>query len=344
MILERLLSIIVPAYNVEKFLKKTLDSCEIHNTELLTQYEVIIINDGSTDNTHNISMNYVNKYKDTQTFRILDKNNGGYGSTINMGISVAKGKYVKILDGDDWYNTIALEKFISLLTNAKSDAILTDYTSIDDLTGTQQLCCYTLEPNTIQKIEDCYIPPKDFNMHGICYQKKFFEQYNIKITEHCFYTDTEFLLYPFLYVKTIQYYTINLYQYRVGREGQSISTSGVLAHILDHELLIKNMNTYFAREIPEQKKLLIDGRIAIVYDSYIRGLLLSSCCKKNYHKLQNFICLIKNNYPERYKIIVNKKTILLEKSNYLIYLLCCIWHRKIECSNYKYLAKSKRGN
>lgn len=344
MLMEKLLSILVPAYNVEKFLNKTLDSCKIHNIEILTQYEVIIVNDGSTDNTHNIAMQYVNEYKDSQTFKILDKKNGGYGSTINIGISVAKGKYIKILDGDDWYNTIALEKFISLLANTESDAILTDYTSVDDLTSVQLQCHYILEPNSMLKIESCHISPKDFNMHGICYKKSIFEQHNIKITEHCYYTDTEFLLYPLPFVKTIQYYPLNLYQYRVGREGQSISKTGILAHIFDHELLIKNLNAYFNMEISNQKKLLIDGRIAIVYDSYIRGLLLSPCCNKNYHKLQKFIRLIKDNYPERYKIIINKKTILLEKSGFLIYLLCCIWHRKIECNCYKYHTKSKRGD
>ena len=328
--MEKLLSIIVPAYNVEKYLEKTLDSCEINDKEIQKKYEVIIVKDGSVDNTHNIAQKYVDKYADTETFRIIDKENGGYGSTINIGIKVAYGKYIKILDGDDWYNTVALKQLINLLGDTKSDAVLTDYTSVHDCTGEHKLYHYDLTPNILLDTEQITNVPQNLEMHAICYRTDIFRKYKITITEHCFYTDTEFLLYPLPYVKTIQYYPLDLYQYRIGREGQSVSPTQIIAHTSDQELLMKNMNAYFNREIPDRNKTLISKRMSIVYGSYIIGLLLSPCCKSNHKKLKEFIRLLKSKHHEQYKDIVNKKIVLLENSTFLVYWLCCMWHRKIE--------------
>ena len=84
---------------MEKYLNKCLDSLIVENMNLL---EVLIINDGSKDNSSNIAHVYENKYPNT--FRVIDKENGNYGSCINRGIKEAKGKYIKVLDADDSFN------------------------------------------------------------------------------------------------------------------------------------------------------------------------------------------------------------------------------------------------
>ena len=95
----KLLTISIAAYNVEKFIKKTLDSLIVDSDEL----EVLIVNDGSKDETLKIAKEYEIKYPNI--FRAIDKENGGYGSTINTGIIEATGKFFKQLDGDDWFET-----------------------------------------------------------------------------------------------------------------------------------------------------------------------------------------------------------------------------------------------
>ena len=74
--------------------------------------EVLIINDGSTDNTACIAARYPEKYP--EIFRLVNKENGGHGSAVNCGISEAKGKYFKTVDGDDWVDTGALRELIDL--------------------------------------------------------------------------------------------------------------------------------------------------------------------------------------------------------------------------------------
>ena len=89
--MEKILSVSIASYNVEKFIRKALDSCCI--PEIMDRLEVIVVNDGSTDSTLEIAREYETKYP--ETFRVIDKKNGGYGSTVNASIRVAAGRYFR---------------------------------------------------------------------------------------------------------------------------------------------------------------------------------------------------------------------------------------------------------
>ena len=101
---EKILSVSIAAYNVQDTLAEALVP---FTAEGIREYvDVMIVNDGSNDNTAAIASEYVNQYPDT--FRLINKKNGGWGSTLNVGVQEAKGKYLKQLDGDDF----ALERFV----------------------------------------------------------------------------------------------------------------------------------------------------------------------------------------------------------------------------------------
>ena len=118
---EKILSISVAAYNVEKYLVKLFEFLNI-SPEVNQKIEVIIVNDGSTDKTLEIANRFKSQYP--QSVVIIDKKNGGYGSTINSSIAIAKGKYFKILDGDDWFNKNTLEDFLGFLENEEVDLVI----------------------------------------------------------------------------------------------------------------------------------------------------------------------------------------------------------------------------
>ena len=107
----KLLTIAVPAYNMEKYLSRCLNSILLDGQQ--DYLEVILINDGSKDNTLAIAREYEKKYPDILT--VVDKPNGGWGTAINKAIGLASGRYFKILDSDDWFDSKALVEFIELL-------------------------------------------------------------------------------------------------------------------------------------------------------------------------------------------------------------------------------------
>lgn len=124
--MKKILTLIVPIYNTEEYLPKCLDSLIIKE-ELMTRLDVLLIIDGSPDNAISIAKEYEQKYP--QTFRVISKENGGYGSVLSRGIKEATGKYCKVLDSDDWYDNAAFEAFVSQLTQLDTDVVVMDYVS-----------------------------------------------------------------------------------------------------------------------------------------------------------------------------------------------------------------------
>ena len=125
----KILSVVVPAYNAGEFIRDNLDSFCI--PEVIDDIEVLIINDGSVDNTELIAKEYVEKYPDT--FKLFNKENGGHGSGINCGIRHAEGKYFKVVDADDWVEKSAFINLIKALRSSCADIVYSGfYWAYDD--------------------------------------------------------------------------------------------------------------------------------------------------------------------------------------------------------------------
>ena len=95
--MNKILSIVVPVYNTEKYIKRCLDSIVID--DVIEDIEILIVSDGSKDSAINIAKEYNEKYP--KSVIIVEKDNGGHGSTINKGLEIASGKYFRVLDSDD---------------------------------------------------------------------------------------------------------------------------------------------------------------------------------------------------------------------------------------------------
>ena len=114
-------SVIVPVYNVEKFIDKCLNSLV---NQTLKEIEIIVVNDGSPDNSQKVIDEYVKKYPDK--IKSFIKENGGQGSARNMGIEKAVGEYISFVDSDDWLDLDTLEKMYFLAKKDKSDIVICD--------------------------------------------------------------------------------------------------------------------------------------------------------------------------------------------------------------------------
>ena len=117
------LTILIPVYNTEKYIKRCLDSLIV--SEIMDDIEILVVNDGGKDHSVEIIQKYVDSYP--ETVRLIDKENGGHGSTINAGIKEAKGKYFRVLDSDDWFNSTDFVKFVNRLKSEDADLVVCDY-------------------------------------------------------------------------------------------------------------------------------------------------------------------------------------------------------------------------
>ena len=118
-------SIVITTYNYENYIKNCLESCLNQKTSL--DYEIIVINDGSTDNTSKI----LNSYKGIERLSLIEIKNSGIEKASNKGFSMAKGKFIVRLDADDLLTTKFLESYSDLIKNEKYDFLYSDYFVID---------------------------------------------------------------------------------------------------------------------------------------------------------------------------------------------------------------------
>ena len=120
--MKKILTVVIPTYNMQDYLRRCLDSLIIPE-EQMKQLEVLVVNDGSKDSSSAIAHEYQDKYPNT--FRVIDKENGNYGSCVNRGLKEATGKYFRILDADDWFDNVELKKFVQSLNYIPSvDVVL----------------------------------------------------------------------------------------------------------------------------------------------------------------------------------------------------------------------------
>ncbi len=324
--MSKILSVVIAAYNVEKYIAQTLSSCLLEE-RYRNFYEVIVVNDGSIDGTKEIVQKYVDQYG--TCFVLINKQNGGYGSAVNAGICAAQGKYIKLLDGDDWFDTDGLKKFIEKLWDINYDMILTDYRKVRMNGSYTVIDGREMRKNSVTQIDN--IPKKQdfFSMHAICYKTEIFKKNKIRLTEQCFYTDSEYVLYPLIYIQTVIYFPINLYQYRIGVEGQSISREGIRRHLGDLKKVILQINSYFdscGKALPEN----IENRISSTYKYYIDGIFEQEASQDMKKELMDFIYEIGEKYPKRFQYIRNRKIRLLAMSHGLLYRPCIMYMRYIE--------------
>ncbi|MBA3010204.1 MAG: glycosyltransferase family 2 protein [Desulfobacula sp.] len=122
------ISIIVPTYNVEPYIKKTLESV-IH--QACKDYELIIIDDGSTDNTVNVIQSIVQNF-DAGNIHLIRKDNGGVSSSRNMGLSMARGDYILFLDGDDYISENCVQVLSEYIQKTRTDILCYGFDQVDE--------------------------------------------------------------------------------------------------------------------------------------------------------------------------------------------------------------------
>lgn len=221
--MDKILSVVIPTYNMEEYLKGCLDSFILPVQSLMSSLEVLVVIDGATDKSSSIAHQYQDRYP--ETFRVIDKENGNYGSCINRGLKVATGKYIRILDADDSYNTENFARFLQILSSIDADLILSDYNLVDNNGNILERRSFDLETMIITDIVKVLKPVSELEMHAITYRRQILLDIDYHQTEGISYTDTEWAFIPLMAVNTVCYVNLQIYNYLVGRPGQTMDIS-----------------------------------------------------------------------------------------------------------------------
>ncbi len=246
--MEKTLTISIAAYNVEDYIRQTLDS--LIDEKIIDDLEILVIDDGGTDGTLAIAQEYAERYP--QSVFPIHKENGGYGSTINTGIERATGKYFKQLDGDDWYRTENLQALISTMKAVSVDCVLTDFIKCSERTGeSAPITFYRYLEDGEYQVESSGIKDR-LSMYMSAFRTTLLKDMPNRLTEHSFYTDVEYSALPIPYLNTIYVLHKVIYVYRTGEEGQSMSTAGIAKHYREHDAVFWRLCDIY-RTIPEEK-------------------------------------------------------------------------------------------
>ena len=307
------LSIIIPTYNMESLLPRCLESLvAARHAETL---DVLVVNDGSKDNSSYIGHEYEDKFPNL--IKVIDKSNGNYGSTINAGLLEAKGKYVKILDSDDWFDTDALDKLLEYLQNIDTDVMVTHFTQIgsSDVKEVVRYNTMGYEPYIYGKVydldnvlEDGYI--RFFLMHSLTYKTDLLREIKYKQTEGISYTDTEWAAIPIFHAKTICFLNLNVYQYNLDREGQTMDPNVLLKSIPQLEKVNDRLIQYYIanRDRLSQiraafMKQFYENRIRILYKTYLLDMPREKFCAEeflSFDERQSKVCQLLGLNPKLY--------------------------------------------
>ena len=236
----KILSIIIPTYNMEAYIGRCLNS--VCQSEHIDDIEVIAVNDGSKDNSLSIIEQYAKQYP--QSVVVIDKKNGNYGSCINAGLQIANGKYIKVLDADDWFDTISLSKYIEHLGTIDADVSITSFEQVDTQGNLIRKWSYAQgEPLGGKSVDDFFA--YSFNltlpMHRIAYKRDLLINMQYRQTEGISYTDSEWAYKPMLRAQTVDVSDISVYRYVLGRDGQTMDPKVILRSLSQENILIESL-------------------------------------------------------------------------------------------------------
>lgn len=238
----KILTVAIPCYNSQEYMEKSIRSALNGGDRV----EIIIVDDGSTDDTLKIARKYQEKFPDI--VKVIHQENGGHGEAVNTGIKNATGLYFKVLDSDDCLGKKALTKVLDLL----EDMISKD-AGLDMLISNYMYDKQGVKHKKIMKYKRAMPVGKMFGwdelhfgktqyllMHSVIYRTKVLRECGMVLPKHTFYVDNIYVFQPLPYVKNIYYLDVCLYKYFIGRDDQSVHES-VMIKRLDQQYRVTRL-------------------------------------------------------------------------------------------------------
>ncbi len=314
--MQKVLTISIAAYNVQDYIRENLES--IVRSGVLDDLEVFVVDDGGNDNTLKIAQEYQSLYPGA--IYAVHKENGGYGSTVNWSVKHATGKYIRLLDGDDLFDSEGLQKLVHFLKNNETDWIVNIVEQFNDESQTKRSI------HRWEKYDNCVLPVEEIapeftvGMWESTFRMDTLKQSWQDLPEHVLYTDMLFVTQPLEHVKTVAFLPWILYRYRLGRDGQSVSRESRIKHCDENIMLIqKMMNRYYEKGIYNLSDF-VKHRYTSYYKWIVLNIMLLRASSENLQRIKEIEKDARENKTDFYNAGYESRNITaLRKTGYLAY-------------------------
>lgn len=299
----KILSFGVPCYNSEAYMRKCIDSLLVGGEDV----EIIIVNDGSKDDTAKIAEEYAAAYP--TIVKAVHQENGGHGEAVNTGLRNANGMYYKVVDSDDWLDKDSLLKVIDALkcfveNRKRVDLMICNYVYEHVEDGTSKAIHFdnVLPENCVFGWSQVrrFRPDQNLLMHTLIYRTKVLREAGLELPKHTFYVDNLFAYIPLPYVRSIYYMNVDLYRYYIGREDQSVNEQVMIGRI-DQQIRVNKM-MFDAYSLPDD---VYNKRLSQYMMSYLATIcmvtsvmLTISGTEENLEKRRELWAYFKENDPK----------------------------------------------
>ena len=239
----KLITFAVPCYNSAAYMEHCIESLLPAGEEA----EIILVDDGSTDDTGAIADRYAAAHPDI--VRVIHQENGGHGEGVNQGIRNARGLYFKVVDSDDWLDGDALGKLLNKLRmfarmDNPIDLVVCNYVYEHAVDNTEHIVRF----KNAMPVERAFgwnevgrfNVAQFITMHAAVYRTGVLRACGLMLPKHTFYVDNLFVYQPLPSVHSLWYMDIDLYRYFIGRDDQSVTEENLMKRI-DQQILVTRL-------------------------------------------------------------------------------------------------------
>ena len=238
----KLLTFTIPCYNSQDYMRHCIESILPGGEDV----EILIVDDGSKDDTAAIADEYAEKYP--TIVKAIHQENGGHGEAVNAGIRNATGLYFKVVDSDDWVDWNAYQAILAKLREIAGgsvalDMLLANYVYEKEGAKHKRVMRQTGFPKdqifTWSDVRHFY-KGHYILMHSVIYRTKLLRECGLELPKHTFYVDNIYVYKPLPHVRTMYYMDVDFYRYFIGREDQSVNEKVMISRI-DQQIRVNKL-------------------------------------------------------------------------------------------------------
>lgn len=298
-----LLSVVMPSYNVAQYLPRGLASFD--DDRLEGKVELIVVDDGSTDGTAAVAQAFVERRP--KVFRLLSKANGGHGSAVNTGLAQARGRYFRVVDGDDWVDVDELVRFTELLEGLSCDLVVDVKTEVDKATMRTQVFPLPADfaqgvPREVDEVcmLDAFAP--NVMIHTLTCRTAYLRSIGLSLLEKTFYEDLEYVVKATLDARDVAFLDCRVYQYLVGNAAQSVADEGYVRRWDDHTRVCEELLGLLEKrsaDLSDVRASYLLRRCALVSNTHFNiALIFDKDRSRGLRRARDFRAHLRRSYPQ----------------------------------------------